>query len=262
MSRSMWIAASGMMAQQLNIDVISNNLANVNTVGYKKSRADFEDLMYQKVTSPSVGFDGKVDASTGVQVGLGVRSVGVPKIYTEGNINQTNNDLDMAIEGDGFFQVQMPGGDIGYTRAGNFKKNSDGYLTTSDGYLLIPSVQAPADTKALFVSADGKVTVSRPGQTTTQEIGQLQIAMFANPSGLENVGRNMVLQSAASGDPILETPGSNGAGTLSQGYLEASNVDIAEEMIKMIMAQRAYEINSKAIQSSDELMSMTNNLRR
>jgi flagellar basal-body rod protein FlgG len=258
----MWIAASGMMAQQLNIDVISNNLANVNTIGYKKSRADFEDLMYQRVTTPSIGYDGQVDGTASVQVGLGVRNVGVPKIYTEGNVNQTNNELDIAIEGEGFFQVQMPGGEIGYTRAGNFKKNGDGYITTPNGYLLLPAIQVPEDSKALFVSPDGKVAVSHTGQTTTEEIGQLQIALFANPTGLENVGRNIVVQSAASGDPMLETPGMNGAGTLAQGYLEASNVDIAEEMIKMIMAQRAYEINSKAIQSSDELLAMTNNLRR
>lgn len=262
MARSMWIAASGMMAQQLNIDVISNNLANVNTIGYKKSRADFEDLMYQKITMPSVGYDGKVEGSLGVQVGLGVRSVGVPKTYTEGNINQTNNDLDVAIEGDGFFQVQMPGGDIGYTRAGNFKKNGDGYLTTPDGYLLLPAVQVPADAKSLIIGSDGKISINRANSTVMENIGQLQIAVFANPAGLENTGRNIVTSTNASGDPMLDAPGASGAGTLAQGYLEASNVDIAEEMIKMIMAQRAYEINSKAIQSSDELLAMTNNLRR
>ncbi len=262
MSRSMWIAASGMMAQQLNIDVIANNLANVNTVGYKKSRADFEDLMYQKITLSQADNQGNVDQSVTLQVGLGVRNVGTPKIYSEGNIAQSNNQFDLAIEGDGFFQVQLPGGEYGYTRAGDFKKNADGYLTTADGYMLLPAIQIPATAIDVAISPDGNISVTKVGETTSTQIGQLQLASFANPAGLENIGRNVVKQTGASGDPMIEPPGTNGVGTLAQGYLENSNVDIAEEMIKMIMAQRAYEINSKAIQSSDEILAMTNNLRR
>ena len=261
MSRSMWIAASGMMAQQLNIDVISNNLANVNTVGFKKSRADFEDLMYQKVASSEIGSDGQVEQGMAIQVGLGVRSVGVPKIYTTGNFQQTSNELDFAIEGDGFFQVQTPGGEMAYTRAGNLKKSSDGYLTTPDGYMLMPAIQVPFDSQHLFVAPDGRASVTKVDGTTL-DLGQIQIATFANPTGLEDMGRNLVKPTQASGEAIVDNPGSNGLGTLSQGYLESANVDIAEEMIKMIIAQRAYEINSKAIQSSDEILSMTNNLRR
>ena len=261
MSRSMWIAASGMMAQQLNIDVISYNMANVNTIGYKKSRADFEDLMYQKTVTAEVGSTGKPEQGMSVQIGLGVRSAGVPKVYTEGNLVQTGNDLDMAIEGDGFFQVQMPGGETGYTRAGNMKKNSEGYLSTPDGYLVLPAIQLPSNAQHVFVSPDGKVSVTKTDNTTV-DIGQIQIATFANPVGMENMGRNIVKATDASGEAILDNPGSNGLGTISQGYTESSNVDIAEEMIKMIIAQRAYEINSKAIQSSDEILSMTNNLKR
>ncbi|MDD5457321.1 MAG: flagellar hook-basal body complex protein, partial [Candidatus Margulisbacteria bacterium] len=170
--------------------------------------------------------------------------------------------LDVAIEGEGFYQVQMPNGDMGYTRAGNFKKDGEGYLTTADGFYLYPMVQIPEDAKDVFISPEGKITMTKTGDSTTTEIGQIQIAYFANPAGLENMGRNLVLQTPVSGEPIIENPGTNGLGTLAQGYLENSNVDIAEEMIKMIMAQRAYEINSKAIQSSDEILAMTNNLRR
>ncbi|OGI07140.1 MAG: flagellar basal-body rod protein FlgG [Candidatus Margulisbacteria bacterium GWF2_35_9] len=262
MSRSMWIAATGMMAQQMNIDVISNNLANVNTVGFKKSRADFEDLMYQKINTSQMGAEGKEAESIPLQIGLGVRSVGVPKIYTEGALNQTNRDLDIAIEGDGFFQVQMPDGDMGYTRAGNFKKDSDGYLVTPDGFVLSPAIQIPDDVQSVFISAEGRVTASKVGETVSIEIGQIQLVAFPNPTGLENVGRNIVKQTGASGEPMIDNPGVAGIGTVSQGYLENSNVDIAEEMIKMIIAQRAYEINSKAIQSSDEMMSLANNLKR
>ena len=262
MSRSMWIAATGMMAQQLNIDVISNNLANVNTVGFKKSRADFEDLMYQKINTSQMGLEGKQNEATPLLVGLGVRSVGVPKVYTEGNLNQTNRELDVAIEGDGFFQVELPDGDLAYTRAGNFKKDSEGYLVTPDGFVLSPAIQLPEETQSVFISADGYVSVGLVGQIETSEVGQIQLATFPNPTGLENMGRNVVKQTGASGEPWTDTPGLSGLGSLSQGYLENSNVDIAEEMIKMIIAQRAYEINSKAIQSSDEMMALANNLKR
>lgn len=262
MSRSMWIAATGMMAQQLNIDVIANNLANVNTVGFKKSRADFEDLMYQKINTSQMGLEGKQNEAVPLQIGLGVRSVGIPKVYTAGTLNQTNRELDIAIEGDGFFQVELPDGEIGYTRAGNFKKDSEGYLVTPDGFILSPAIQFPENVKSIFFSTEGRVTASIVGQVEPTEIGQIQLVTFPNPTGLENMGRNIVKQTGASGDPWIDTPGLTGLGTLAQGYLENSNVDIAEEMIKMIIAQRAYEINSKAIQSSDEMMALANNLKR
>jgi flagellar basal-body rod protein FlgG len=262
MSRSMWIAATGMMAQQLNIDVISNNLANVNTVGFKKSRADFEDLMYQKITVSQASYDGQFNEPMSLQVGLGVRNIGTPKMFTQGNVQQTQEQLDFSIEGEGFFMVEMPSGDTAYTRAGNLKKNSEGYLTTADGYLISPTVQVPLDTEQVFVDANGLVSVKRIGEVDNEQIGQFQMALFPNPAGLESLGRNLYRNSGASGDFLVDNPGSNGMGTITQGYLEASNVDIAEEMIKLIIAQRSYEVNSKAIQSADELLKMTNNLKR
>ncbi len=261
MTRSMWISATGMMAQQLNIDVIANNLANVNTTGFKKSRVDFEDLMYQKL-SVTNNFNSPEQQNIPVEVGLGVRSTGVPKIHTNGSLQQTQNELDLAIEGDGFFQVVLPDGEIGYTRAGNFRKDADGYIATPDGFYLEPSLQIPDDAEEFFVSAAGAVSVSRVGTATIEEIGQIYLADFPNPAGLNNKGRNVSVETGASGQPYESTPGVDGSGTLAQGYLEGSNVDIAEEMINMIIAQRAYEINSKAIQTSDELLSMTNNLKR
>ena len=261
MSRSMWISATGMMAQQLNIDVISNNLANINTVGYKKSRVDFEDLMYQKLYSAgAVAGEGELPST--LQVGLGVRSVGVPKVYTQGNLTQTLNQLDVAIEGEGFFQVLLPSGELGYTRAGNFKINSEGYLTTPDGYMVEPQIQMPQGIKEIFIDPDGLIRVALHDQIELEEIGRFYIVSFPNPNGLDNLGRNIVTETPSSGQPLEASPGEMGAGTLAQGYLESSNVDIAEEMIKMIIAQRAYEINSKSIQTSDEIMAMTNNLKR
>jgi flagellar basal-body rod protein FlgG len=261
MTRSMWIASTGMMAQQLNIDVIANNLANINTTGFKKSRVEFEDLMYQQLNVSNNQYNSERQ-SVPVQVGLGVRSVGVPKIYTSGSFQQTGSELDLAVEGEGFFQVNLPEGRIGYTRAGNFKKDAEGYITTAEGYVLEPTIQIPEDSEEFYVSPDGVVTVSRRDEIDIEEIGQIYLVHFPNPTGLQNLGRNISVETGASGVPFESTPGLDGLGTLSQGYLEGSNVDIAEEMIKMIIAQRAYEINSKAIQASDELMSLTNNLKR
>jgi flagellar basal-body rod protein FlgG len=261
MTRSMWISATGMMAQQLNIDVIANNLANVNTTGFKKSRVDFEDLMYQKL-NVSNSYHNSEQQNVPVQVGLGVRSVGVPKIYTNGSFQQTGTELDLAIEGEGFFQVLLPDGQIGYTRAGVFKKDAEGYITTPEGFLLEPTIQIPEDAHEIFISPEGRVSISKKGDTDTEEIGQMYLVDFPNPAGLENKGRNLVVETGASGKPFENTPGLYGLGTIAQGYLEGSNVDIAEEMIQMIIAQRSYEINSKAIQTSDELLSLTNNLKR
>ncbi len=261
MSRSMWISATGLMAQQLNLDVIANNLANVNTGGFKKSRADFQDLMYQHIVNGALA-SGQQMAPVPIQVGLGVRSTGTPKIYTQGIMNSTNQQLDIAIEGDGFFQVQMPNGELGYTRSGNFQMNADGYLTTTDGFMLEPAIEIPKDMASLHVAADGKVLVTRQGQSQQEELGSIVLAKFTNPVGLSNIGRNLLTRTEAAGDLKVTPPGTDGAGTLAQGYLEGSNVDVAEEMIKMIVAQRTYELNSKAIQASDEMQQMTNNLRR
>ncbi|MDD4527255.1 MAG: flagellar basal-body rod protein FlgG [Candidatus Margulisbacteria bacterium] len=261
MTRSMWISATGMMAQQLNIDVIANNLANVNTTGFKKSRVDFEDLMYQKLSITNNYYNADQQGPP-VQVGLGVRSTGVPKVYTGGSFQQTGNDLDLAIEGSGFLQVRLPDGTIGYTRAGILKKDGEGYISTPDGFLLEPTLQIPNDAEEIFISPEGKVSVSKAGSIANEEVGQIYLIDFPNPAGLESQGRNVLKETPVSGSPIESTPGLDGLGTIAQGYLEGSNVDIAEEMIKMIIAQRSYEINSKAIQTSDELLSMTNNLKR
>lgn len=261
MTRSMWISATGMMAQQLTIDVIANNLANVNTTGFKKSRVDFEDLMYQKL-SVTNNYANADQQGPPVQVGLGVRSTGVPKIYTSGNLEQTGKSLDVAVEGTGFLQVSMPDGTIGYTRAGVLNKDGEGYVGTPDGFLLEPSLQIPNDAEEIFISAEGVVSVSKKGVISNEVIGQITLVDFPNPAGLESKGRNILLETGNSGSPIEGTPGLDGMGTIAQGYLEGSNVDIAEEMIKMIIAQRAYEVNSKAIKTSDEMLSITNELKR
>ncbi len=261
MTRSMWISATGMMAQQLNIDVIANNLANVNTTGFKKSRVDFEDLMYQKLSSTNNFFDAEKQGQP-VQIGLGVRSTGVPKVYTGGSFQQTGNNLDLAIEGEGFLQVRMPDGSIGYTRSGILRKDGEGYVSTPDGFLLEPTIQIPDNVKELYISPEGVVSISKIDSAENEVIGQIYLVNFPNPAGLESKGRNILLQTPSSGTPTEAAPGLEGLGVLAQGYLEGSNVDIAEEMIKMIIAQRSYEINSKAIQTSDELLSMTNNLKR
>ncbi len=261
MSRSMWISATGMMAQQLNIDVVANNLANVNTTGFKKSRVDFEDLMYQKLSITN-NYYNPDKQGTPVQVGLGVRSTGVPKIYTSGSFQQTGGQLDVAIEGSGFLQVRMADGTIGYTRAGILKKDGEGYITTPDGFLLEPTIQIPDDADEIFISPEGKISVSKKGSVANEEVGQIYLVDFPNPAGLESKGRNIVVETGNSGMPFEGIPGLEGLGTVAQGYLEGSNVDIAEEMIKMIIAQRSYEINSKAITTSDEIMSLTNNLKR
>ncbi len=259
MMRALWTAGTGMVAQQANIDVISNNLANVNTTGYKKSRADFQDLMYQIVRQPGAATGADTQLPTGIQVGHGVRHVATQKIYTPGNYQSTGNDLDIAIEGDGFFQITMADGTIAYTRDGAFKKDSAGRVVTSDGYPLEPQITIPANATGITVAADGRVTASIP--TGTQDLGQLQLARFVNPAGLESMGRNLAKETAASGAPVVSNPGEEGTGTLVQKYLEMSNVQVVEEMVNMIVAERAYEMNSKAITTSDQMLSIAANLR-
>jgi flagellar basal-body rod protein FlgG len=251
-----------MQAQTLNIDVISNNLANVSTSGFKKSRADFQDLLYQTLRSPGVSSSADTQVPTGIQVGLGVRPAATQKMFSEGDFSHTKNQLDMAIEGNGFFQVTQPNGDIAYTRAGTFKLDSDGRIVTSDGYPLEPEITIPADATSVSIGSDGTVSAILPGQTQPSSIGNIELASFINPAGLNNIGRNLYTQSAASGDPATGTPGEDNFGSIAQGYLEMSNVSVVDEMVNMITAQRAYETNSKTIQASDEMLQTANNLRR
>jgi flagellar basal-body rod protein FlgG len=262
MMRALWTAGSGMVAQQSNIDVISNNLANVNTTGFKKSRSDFQDLMYQTIrqAGATTGPDNRLPS--GVQIGHGVRQVATQKIYTQGSFQETGNSLDMAIEGDGFFQVTMPDGTISYTRDGSFKKDEQGRIVTSEGYPLEPQITIPENATDISISSTGIVSATIPDQTETQEIGQLQLARFVNSAGLENIGRNLLRETAASGAPVVTDPGTDGSGTLVQKYLEMSNVQVVEEMVNMIVAQRAYEVNSKAITTADEMLQQANNLKR
>ena len=262
MMRALWTAGSGMAAQQTNIDVISNNLANVSTTGFKASRADFEDLMYQTLQQAGSTTGPDTQSPTGIQIGHGVRLVSTQKMYTEGNLQQTGNQWDMAIEGDGFFQVTMPDGTIGYTRDGTFKPDSQGRIVTSDGYPLEPQISVPTNATSMSVSADGRVSVTIPGQTATQDLGQLQIARFINPAGLSALGRNLLQETSASGPPTLQNPGTDGAGTIANQYVEMSNVQVVTEMVNMIVAQRAYEMNSKAVQTCDDMLSTAASLKR
>lgn len=260
MIRALWTAATGMTAQQLNMDVISNNLANVNTAGFKKSRADFQDLLYQ--TSRTAGAESVEgnEVPTGIQVGLGARAAAVQKVFTVGDLMQTGNDLDVAIEGAGFFRIELPGGEEAFTRAGAFKKDGTGRLVTSDGYPLLPQIIVPENTTRLAITEDGAVNVFLDGNNQPNQIGDLELAKFSNPAGLHAMGRSLFLETPASGPAVLGTPGLEGFGGLAQGFLEGSNVSVMEEMVSMIATQRAYEINSKAIRSADEMLQMVNNL--
>lgn len=262
MMRSLWTAASGMAAQQANIDMVSNNLANVNTTGFKKSRSDFEDLMYQTMRQSGTATSADTQLPTGIQLGSGVRQVATQKIYTEGSFQSTGNELDMAIEGDGFFQITMSDGTINYTRDGAFKRDSTGRIVTSEGYPLEPAITIPEGSSKLAVSSDGRVSAVLAGQTAPQELGQIQLVKFVNPAGLDSIGHNLLKETAASGTPVASDPGVDGTGTVMQKYLEMSNVQVVDEMVNMIVAQRAYEINSKAITTSDAMLEQAANLKR
>jgi flagellar basal-body rod protein FlgG len=262
MIRSMYSAATGMEAQQLYMDTISHNLSNVNTTGYKRTKLEFQDLMYQTLKEPGMrNAEGEM-APCGIEVGLGVKPAATHRIFEQGSLNQTSNSMDVAIQGEGFYQVNMPDGSIAYTRDGSFKTTSDGTIVTSDGYPIAPQISIPEGAQSLGISQEGKVTVILSGQATSTEIGQIEIARFVNPAGLRALGQNLYGESDASGEPVLETPGENGMGTLQQGYTEASNVQVVEEMVNMINAQRAYEIVSKSIQVSEEMLQVANNLKR
>ena len=262
MIRALWTAASGMQAQQLNMDVVANNLANVNTTGFKKSRADFQDLMYQNIKTTGAPSTNATQIPTGIQVGLGSKAAAVSKIFTTGAINQTGNELDIAIEGEGFYQIQMSDGTTGYSRAGSFKKDSTGRVVNSDGYPLLPEIVIPANATRITVGNDGTVSVMQAGQNTPTTVGTMQLASFSNPAGLSSLGHNLYQPTDASGAASTGTAGQNGLGTISQGFLEMSNVSVMEEMVNMIVGQRAYEINSKAVQAADETLQLANNLRR
>ncbi|HHZ04783.1 flagellar basal-body rod protein FlgG [Acetomicrobium hydrogeniformans] len=262
MIRALWSGATGMIAQQSNLDVISNNLANVNTTGYKKIRAEFEDLIYQIGREPGAPVEPDSMIPTGVQVGLGTRLIGTSRIMSPGNLQVTDKPFDIAIEGDGFFQVTLPDGTMAYTRDGTWHVDGDGQIVTSNGYLLEPQIAIPEDTVEITVSPTGEVYARQAGDVEPDEIGQIELARFVNPQGLRAMGKNLFLETPASGFPILGQPGEEGFGTLHQGALEMSNVQVVEEMVSMIVSQRAYEANSKTIQTADELLQIANNLRR
>lgn len=262
MIRSLFTAATGMHAQQLNVDVIANNIANVNTVGFKRARADFQDLLYQTLRAPGAPSGEGTQVPTGLQVGLGVKPVAVQKLFTQGDFTNTGNDLDLVIEGDGFFQITRPDGTTAYSRSGAFKLDSTGRIVTSDGYAIEPSITVPADATKITIGSDGRVTVLQAGDTTPSEVGTIEIAKFVNPAGLFSAGKNLFLQTDASGEAVVGAPGAEGRGTLNQGYLEMSNVNVVEELANLIIAQRAFDLNSKTVQASDEMLQTTSTLKR
>jgi flagellar basal-body rod protein FlgG len=254
MIRSLFIAKTGLEAQQTNLDVISNNLANVSTNGFKKSRAVFEDLLYQNVRQPGAQSSQQTNLPSGLQIGTGVRTVATERVFTQGNPQQTGNSKDVMINGSGFFSVLMPDGTAAYTRDGSFQSDANGQMVTSSGYPVQPAITVPANATSITVGRDGTVSVSTPGSAAPTQIGTLQVTTFVNPSGLESKGENLYAETGASGTPNTNTPGTNGAGVLMQGYVETSNVNVVEEMVNMIQTQRAYEINSKAITTSDQML--------
>lgn len=254
MIRSLWIAKTGLDAQQTNLDVISNNLANVSTNGYKRQRAVFEDLLYQTLRQPGAASSQQTTIPSGLQIGTGVRPVSTERNFLQGSLQKTENPLDIAINGQGFFQIQMPDGTLAYTRDGAFQKDSTGQIVTSSGYPLSPAITIPADAISLSISRDGIVSVTQPGNATATQIGTIQLASFVNVGGLQSVGENLFVETGSSGTPTPNTPGTNGTGVLNQAYLETSNVNVAEELVTMIQTQRAYELNSKAVQTSDAML--------
>jgi flagellar basal-body rod protein FlgG len=259
MNPALWIAKTGLDAQQTNMDVIANNLANVNTTGFKKGRASFEDLLYQNVRQPGGQSTQNTQLPSGLMLGTGVRIGSTEKIFTQGNIVQTGNNLDMAIQGQGFFQILMPDGSTAYTRDGSYQLDSNGQIVTSNGYPLQPAITVPANTQSLTIGSDGTVTATVAGSTTPTQIGTVQLSNFINPAGLQPIGQNLFQETAASGAAQSGTPGLTGLGTLQQGALETSNVNTVESLVNMIETQRAYEINSKAISTTDQMLQYVNN---
>nr|WP_315466367.1 flagellar basal-body rod protein FlgG [uncultured Rhodoferax sp.] len=254
MINSLWISKTGMEAQQMQLDVISNNLANVSTNGFKKSHAVFEDLMYQNLRQVGSNTSEQSTLPTGLQIGLGVRTVATSRSFAQGNLQQSNNNLDVAIEGNGFFQVTMPDGTTGYTRDGALQIDNAGRLVTSNGMPILNGITVPANATAVSIARDGTVSATIPGNVAPQAIGNITLASFVNPAGLEPKGQNVYAETAASGQPNAGAPGANGLGTVAQGFVETSNVNVVQELVTMIQTQRAYEMNSKAIQTSDQML--------
>jgi flagellar basal-body rod protein FlgG len=251
-----------MEAQQLNIDTIAHNLANINTAGFKLRRAQFQDLLYQNMRQAGASNTASTEIPVGLQVGLGTRPIATEIVFTQGDYSQTKNPYDVAIQGQGFFQVKQADGQIAYTRNGNFHLNKDGNMVTSDGDPLEPPITIPPDQTAVTIGADGTVSVQQPGQAAPQKVGQIQLALFQNPSGLQNNGRSLLTATEASGDAVVGVAGENGLGTLMSGYVEQSNVSVVDEMVRMIVSQRAYEANSKVIRTADEMFTQANNVIR
>jgi flagellar basal-body rod protein FlgG len=261
MFRALYTAASGMVAQQLNLDNIANNLANSSTSGFHSRRLQFTDLIYQNLIMPGAAATQETTVAAGLQVGLGARAAASEVVQTQGDFSSTGNPLDLAIQGQGFFQVKLPDGEIAYTRAGTFQLDSQGNLVTADGNAMQPGIVIPSNTTAITIGQDGTVSVTQPGQTAAQQVGTIQLALFPNPGGLNSMGNNLFLATTASGDPIVGTPGgSEGLGTLQQGVLEQSNVSVVDEFIQMIIAQRAYESNSRVVKAVDEMLQELNGL--
>ncbi len=254
MIRSLWISKTGLDAQQTQMDVIANNLANTSTNGFKRSRAIFEDLLYQNIRQPGAQSSQQTQLPSGLQLGTGVRPVTTERIFTQGNIQQTGNEKDVAIQGNGFFQILMPDGTTAYTRDGAFQIDSQGQLVTSSGFPIQPAITIPATAQSITIGRDGVVSVTLPNSSTATQIGAIQLATFINPAGLVGKGENLFVESSSSGNANTNTPGTNGAGLLSQNYVETSNVNVVEELVSMIQTQRAYEINSKAITTSDQML--------
>ncbi len=254
MIRSLWISKTGMEAQQTQLDTISHNLANVSTNGYKRGHAVFEDLIYQTLRQAGANSSEQTQLPTGLQVGLGVRAVALSRNFSQGNLQQTGNNLDVAVRGVGFFEIQMPDGTTAYSRDGAFQLSAQGQIVTNHGFAVQPGITVPANAQSITIGADGTVSVVVPGQATPQTIGQLQLTNFVNAGGLDPRGQNLFTETAASGAPTTGAPGSSGLGLLQQGFVETSNVNVVEELVSMIQTQRAYEINSKAIQTSDQML--------
>lgn len=257
MIRSLWIARTGLDAQQTQLDVIANNLANVSTNGFKRGRAVFEDLLYQTIRQPGAQSSQQTQIPSGLQLGTGARTVSTARIFTQGNLQKTDNALDLAIQGSGFFRVTLPDGTTAYTRDGSFQLDNQGQIVTSNGYLLADGLSVPANAQSVTIGQDGSFSITvkdAGGGLVSSQTGQIQLATFINPSGLQSIGQNLFLETASSGTASPNTPGTNGAGTVNQAYVETSNVNVAEELVTMIQTQRAYELNSKVVSTSDQML--------
>lgn len=260
MIRSLWTAKTGLDAHQISMDVITNNLANVSTNGYKRTRPVFEDLIYQTLRQPGVASSQATTVPSGLMIGTGVRPIGTEHILTQGSVLSTENPLDLAIQGNGYFQVQKPDGTLAYTRDGSFTKDANGQIVTANGYPLTPPISIPSTAISVSITTDGVVSYTQAGATAPTQIGNIQLANFVNSGGLQNAGQNLFLETASSGTATPNTPGTNGVGLISQGFVETSNVNVAEELVNMIVAQRGYEMNSKAITTSDQMLSRLSQL--